>query len=83
MNNTSGRVISKNWIGDCLHEILGYSQTSLEQCVVKLAKNKQIREPDTIFDKLVDQMDFPSDHPKLREFSQKLYDTYQNQNEDA
>lgn len=72
--NKSSRLFTTNWVSDYLHEILGYSETSVEQYVVKLAKNQSITEPETIFERLIDQMDFPAEHPKLREFSRKLFE---------
>lgn len=66
---------ANQWIGDYLHSILGYSEGTMEQYVVNLAKKNQMKTPSVLEQHLVEQLEFP-EGGQTTDFATKLFQVF-------
>ena len=67
-----------HWIEDYLHAVLGHSETTMEQFVIKLAQQKQMSSSQILQTELMDKLDLSSNNlNQTSELADKLFKHFQ------
>lgn len=65
-----------SWVSDFIHEILGYSESTVEQFVIKMAAKENMKTADDIKRTLVGELEFP-EVPQTSKMAERLFQEYQ------
>ena len=64
--------MSYSWLSDSVHEILGYSENTIEQFIIRTARDKEMKTWQIINAQLIEKLDFP-DVENTSALSKRLY----------